>query len=223
MLLVSGAYSQTLTSDEIVNKYINSIGGISELKKINQISLSGKAVIMGHVTADILYYEDAVQKCMFSLVSGEGISAKNYYDMKSGWVAQNGAKEEVTPEQMEILKITVEDGTYFYLSDMEGKGIKTELLGEENINGKDCYKIKFTRKGLDKNIQYIDKSSYFVLRVESISSKGNLIVVNNSDYMEVPGTKLILPYVIERGPLKGTVDKYEINAALEPQIILGSK
>ncbi len=222
MLLVSAAYSQTLTSDEIVHKYINAIGGISELKKINQISLTGKAVIMGHVTADINYYEDAVQKCMFSIVGGEGISAKNYYDMTGGWVSQNGAKEDVAPEQMNTLKITVEDGTYFYLADMEGKGIKTELLGEEKIDGRDCYKIKFTHKGTDKNVQYIDKESFYAVRVESISSKGNLIIVNNSDYREVPGTKLILPYSIERGPLKGTVDKYEINVPLDPKIILGS-
>jgi hypothetical protein len=222
MFLVSTAYSQSLTSDEIVNKYINAIGGVSELKKINQISLTGKAVIMGHVRADIIYYEDAVQKCMFSLVSGEGISAKNYYDMNSGWISQNGTKEDVTPEQMNTLKITVEDGTYFYLGDMEAKGIKTELLGEEKIDGRDCYKIKFTHKGIDKNVQYIDKESFYVIQVESISSKGNLIVVNNSDYREVPGTKLILPYSIERGPLKGTVEKYEINVSLDPKLILGS-
>ncbi|MBN8570906.1 MAG: hypothetical protein J0M18_14855 [Ignavibacteria bacterium] len=222
VLLVSAAYSQTLTSDEIVNKYINAIGGTSELQKIKQISLTGKAVIMGHVTADINYYEDAVQKCMFSIVTGEGISAKNYYDMKSGWVSQNGVKDDVTPEQMNTLKITVEDGTYFYLANMESNGIKTELLGEEKIDGRDCYKIKFTHKGTDKNVQYIDKESFYAMRVESISSKGNLIVVNNSDYREVPGTKLILPYSIERGPLKGTVDKYEINVSLDPKIILGS-
>ncbi len=222
MLFVSAAYSQTLTSDEIVNKYINAIGGASELKKINQVSLTGKALIMGHVTADINYYQDAVQKCMFSIVSGEGISAQNYYDMTSGWISQNGAKEEVTLEQMNTLKITVEDGTYFYLADMEGKGIKTELLGEEKIDGRDCYKIKFTHKGTDKNVQYIDKESFYAVRVESISSKGNLIIVNNSDYREVPGTKLILPYSIERGPLKGAVDKYEINVPLDPKIILGS-
>lgn len=223
LFIGSNLFSQTLTSDEIVNKYVNAIGGAAELKKIKQISFSGKATIMGHVTADILYYEDAVKKCMFSLVSGEGISAKNYYDTKSGWASQNGNKEDVTEDQMKILKTTVEDGTYFYLSDMEGNGIKTELLGEENIDGRDCYKIKFTHNGTDKNVQYIDKSSFYVVRVESISSKGNLITVNNSDYKEVPGTKLILPYTIERGPLKAVVDKYEINISQEPQIILGSK
>ncbi|MBS1493988.1 MAG: hypothetical protein JST55_10775 [Bacteroidetes bacterium] len=223
LFLFSSAFSQTLTSDEIVQKYISAIGGTSELKKINQLSITGKAVIMGHVTADVIFYEDAVQKCMFSLVTGEGFSAANYYDMTAGWVSQNGAKEDITPEQMNTIKITVEDGTYFYLADMEGKGIKTEVLGEEKIDGKDCYKVKFTHKGTDKNTQYIDKNTFYPIRVESISSKGNLIIVNNTDFKEVPGTKLILPYGIERGPLKCTIDKYEINMPVEPKIVLGNK
>ena len=221
MLLVSAAYSQTLTSDEIVNKYINAIGGISELKKINQISLTGKAVIMGHVTADINYYEDAVQKCMFSIVGGEGISAKNYYDMTGGWVSQNGAKEDVAPEQMNTLKITVEDGTYFYLGDMESRGIKTELLGEERINGKDTYKIKFTRNGKDKNIQYFDKDTYYLIMVETPGI--NSVQILYDKYKTVPGTNLKLPYYNEKGGIMGTIEMYEINVPLNPMLLIFDK
>ena len=159
----SSLYSQTLTSDEIVNKYINAIGGADELKKIKQFCFTGKAVLMGHVEGSITFYEDSDAKCMFSLISGEGFNVKSYFDMNKGWTMQNDVKEEATSGQMEKLKITVEDGTLFYLGDFQSRGIKTELLGEEKIDNNDCYKIKFTRNGKEKNVQYIDKKTFLVL------------------------------------------------------------
>lgn len=223
LLLVSRAYSQTLTSDEIVQKYITAIGGTEELKKMKQLTMTGKALIMGHMTADILVYEDAEEKYQFAHIWGESMDVKSYFDMKSGWVMQNGVKEESTPEQLVKLKIMVEDGTYFYLTDIEKRGIKTELLGEEKIDEVDCYKIKFTRNGEEKNVQYFAKDTYYLVRAEGNSSKGNLITLNYSDYKEVPGTKLKLPYISERGPMKATVDKYEINVPLNPMLLIFDK
>ncbi|MBX7045628.1 MAG: outer membrane lipoprotein-sorting protein [Ignavibacteria bacterium] len=219
----SSLYSQTLTSDEIVNKYINAIGGADELKKIKQFCFTGKAVLMGHVEGSITFYEDSDAKCMFSLISGEGFNVKSYFDMNKGWTMQNDVKEEATPEQMEKLKITVEDGTLFYLGDFQSRGIKTELLGEEKIDKNDCYKIKFTRNGKEKNVQYIDKKTFLAVRIESVSSKGNPIVLNYSDYKEVPGTNYKLPYSFERGPMKGTIDKYELNVPLSAKLIVGEQ
>jgi len=223
VLSFSTSFSQTLTSDEIVNKYINAIGGVDELKKIKQFCFTGKALIMGHVNGDITFYEDSEAKCMFSVITGEGFTVKSYFDMNSGWNSQNGMREDVTPEQMEKLKITVEDGTIFYFADMKSRDIKTELLGEEKIDSVDCYKIKFTRGGKDKNVQYFDKKTFLVQRLEFVSSKGNTIVINYSDYKEVPGTKLKFPYAFERSPLKGTIDKYELNVPLSPKLIVGDK
>lgn len=219
--IITPSYSQTLTSDEIVNKYIKSIGGADELKKINQFCFTGKAVIMGHVEGSITFYEDAEAKCMFSVISGEGFNVKSYFDMNKGWNMQNDVREDVTQEQMEKLKITVEDGTFFYLADMQKYGIKTELLGEEKIDSVDCYKVKFTKNGKDKNIQYFDKKTFYALRLEFISSKGNLVVINYTDYKEVPGTKYKFPFAFERGPMKGTIEKYEFNVPLSPKLIVG--
>lgn len=223
LLIFSSSFSQTLTSDEIVQKYISAIGGIDELKKVKQITLTGKAVIMGHMTANMLAYEDADEKYQYAHISGESFDVKSYFDMKSGWVMQNGVKEESTAEQLPKLKNMVEDGTYFYLTDMKSRGIKTELLGEEKVEGIECYKIKFTRNGDDKNIQYFAKDTFYLVKIEANTSKGNPIVLTYSDYREVPGTKLKLPYVTERGPMKGTVDKYEINVKLNPMLLIFDK
>ncbi|MBS1515798.1 MAG: hypothetical protein JSS63_12245 [Bacteroidetes bacterium] len=216
LLFVSNLFPQTLTSDEIVQKYISAIGGIDEIKKINQLTLTGKAE-SGGVIYDLLAYEDAVEKCQFAKVTGPGYSVKTYFDAKEGWTKQNGTKSGFSKETLESLLPNLEDGTYFYLADMNSRGIKTELLGEEKINGKDAYKIKFTRNGSEKNIQYFDKNTFYLLMIETPGINAMKIYYDN--YKEVLGTKLVLPFYNEKGGINGVIEKYEINVPLNTALI----
>lgn len=216
LLIVSNLFSQNLTSDEIVQKYISAIGGIDEVKKIKQLTLTGKAESDG-AAYELFAYEDIVENYQFAKVSGPNYLVKTYFDNKEGWTIQNGVKSSFLKETLESLQPNLEDGTYFYLSDMESRGIKTELLGEEKINGKDVYKIKFTRNGNEKNIQYFDKNTFYLLVVETPGI--NSVKIYYDDYKEVPGTNLKLPYYNEKGGIKGTIEKYEINVPLNPALI----
>lgn len=217
LLLVSGGYSQSLTSDEIIQNYIAAIGGIDEIKKINQLTLTGKA-LSGENTYNLLAYEDAVEKYQFAQVSGINYDVKTYFDAKTGWTVQNGVKSSLSKETLESLLPNIEDGTYFYLGDMESRGIKTELLGEEKINGKNAYKIKFTRNGKDKNIQYFDKDTYYLLMVETPGI--NSVKIYYDDYKNVPGTNLKFPYYNEKGGIKGFVNEYKINVPMDSTKII---
>ena len=114
LVLTSNLFSQTLTSDEIVQKYIAAIGGIEEIKKIKQITIYGTA-ISGLNTYDLLAYEDAVEKYQFAHVSGIDYDVRTYYDTKTGWTLQNGVKSSLSKETLESLLPNNEDGTYFYL------------------------------------------------------------------------------------------------------------
>lgn len=220
LVFTSNLFSQSLTSDVIVQNYITAIGGIDEIRKINQLTMTGKAV-SGENTYDLLAYEDALEKYQFAHVNGDNYDVKTYFDTKAGWTVQNGVKSSLSQETIQQLQPNIEDGTYFYLGDMESRGIKTELLGEEKINGKNAYKIKFTRNGKDKNIQYFDKDTYYLLMVETPGI--NSVKIYYDDYKNVPGTNLKFPYYNEKGGIKGTVDKYEINVPLNPMLLIFDK
>lgn len=220
LVLTSNLFSQTLTSDEIVQKYIAAIGGIEEIKKIKQITIYGTA-ISGLNTYDLLAYEDAVEKYQFAHVSGIDYDVRTYFDTKTGWTLQNGVKSSLSKETLESLLPNIEDGTYFYLGDLESRGIKTELLGEERVNGKDTYKIKFTRNGKDKNIQYFDKDTYYLIMVETPGI--NSVQILYDKYKTVPGTNLKLPYYNEKGGIMGTIEMYEINVPLNPMLLIFDK
>ena len=208
LALFSNSFSQALTSDEIVQKYISALGGLEEIKKMNQLSLYGKAVSGGN-TYQLFAYEDAAEKYQYASVTGDNYDVKTYYDLNLGWTIQNGVKQTISPETIKILNPNIEDGTYFYLADMEKNAIKTELLGEAKVNGKDAYKVKFTRNGADKNIQYFDKETFYLVKVETTGFP--VIEITYGDYKQVPGTNLTLPYYNEKGGIQGTIEKYEIN------------
>jgi hypothetical protein len=220
LIFTSNLFGQTLTSDEIVQKYISAIGGLDEIKKIKQITIYGSA-ISGLNTYDLLAYEDAVEKYQFAHISGIDYDVKTYYDTKTGWTLQNGVKSSLSKETLESLLPNIEDGTYFYLGDMESRGIKTELLGEERINGIDSYKIKFTRNGKDKNIQYFSKDSFYLIAVETPGI--NSIQILYDKYKTVPGTNLKLPYYNEKRGIMGTIEMYEINVPLNPMLLIFDK
>lgn len=220
LVFTSNLFSQTLTSDEIIQKYISAIGGIDEIKKIKQITIYGTA-ISGLNTYDLLAYEDAVEKYQFAHVSGIDYDVRTYFDTKTGWTLQNGVKSDISGATLQQLIPNIEDGTYFYLGDMESRGIKTELLGEERVNGRDTYKIKFIRNGKDKNIQYFDKDSYYLIVVETPGI--NSIQILYDKYKTVPGTNLKLPYYNEKGGIMGSIDKYEINVPLNPMLLIFDK
>jgi outer membrane lipoprotein-sorting protein len=214
------SFAQTLTSDEIVQKYIAAIGGIDELKKMNQLTLTGLANSGGNAY-DLFAYEDFAGKFQYAHVSGPGYDVKTYYDTKQGWTIQNGSKSSLSSETLEQFQPMIEDGTYFYLADMEGRGIKTELMGEAKVNDKDTYKVKFTRNGKDKNIQYFDKETFYLLKMETPSVYG--IEIYYSNYKEVPGTKLVFPYYNEKGGIKAIVYKYEINMPIDSNALILDK
>lgn len=209
------SFAQSLTSDEIVQKYIAAIGGVDELKKMQQLTMTGLANSGGNAY-DLLAYEDFENKLQFAHVSGTGYDVKTYFDAKDGWTIQNGTKSTLSAETLKDYQQIIEDGTYFYLTDLESRGIKTELIGEEKINGKDAYKIKFTRNGKDKNYQYFDKETFYLLKLETPSV--NTIEIYYANYKKVPGTNLILPYYNEKGGIKAIVYKYEINVPLDSSL-----
>jgi len=221
LLIASAGFSQALSSDEIIQKYISAIGGTDELKKMKQITMYGKAESGGNIY-EITAYEDRVENYQFAVVSGTGYEVRTYFDLKGGWLMQNGVKQDIDQATYQKVKMTVEDGTYFYLADMESSGVKTELLGEENIDGMETYKVKLTRNGENKSIQYFDKKTFYLIRLLSTAT-GPEIIVNYSDYKSVPGTGLVLPYKMTKGGINSVIDKYEINVPLDPSRLILDK
>ena len=79
------------------------------------------------------------------------------------------------------------------LVDYAAKGHKVELLGKEDVDGTECYKIKVTLAGGKDETYYIDPASNMIIRIKKIQKANGQeqeIQSDFSDYKEVGGVKM---------------------------------
>ena len=114
-------------------------------------------------------------------------------------------------------------------SDIEGpfvdaaaKGNKVELLGNEKVEGHDCFKLAVTFKTGGVRYSYIDSVSFLEVKAEGRRMAGGdevMLETYYRDYRPVEGLKI--PYLIEAGPAKRpekqkiVFQKVEINVPLD--------
>lgn len=112
----------------------------------------------------------------------------------------------------------------------QAKGYTAELLGTEEIDGAECYKIKLTKKPLIVDGQEVDNVSFYYFDMDNFvpiavqseikagPAKGQMSEVKMSDYQEVSG--YYFPFSMIQG-LKGqegqaiTFDQIEVNPQVD--------
>jgi outer membrane lipoprotein-sorting protein len=141
--------------------------------------------------------------------------------------------EAMTSEQIEnFKKNSLHDFPSAFLNYKE-KGYAVELLGEENVEGTDCYKLKLIQNkilidGKEEDaisFYYFDKENFVPIVMESeIKSgpmKGKMMKSTMSDYEEVDG--LYFPMALSQmgGPFN--IDKIELNPKVDDAIFIMPK
>jgi hypothetical protein len=79
------------------------------------------------------------------------------------------------------------------LLDYQAKGHTVELLGKEDVEGTECFKLKITRKNSGEQVVFIDPATYYIIRtVTKRKAMGQEmdLSVDVSDYREVNGIKV---------------------------------
>jgi hypothetical protein len=81
------------------------------------------------------------------------------------------------------------------LIDYKAKGHSIEFIGNEEVEGTDCYKIKLTRKNSGTQTLFIDPASYLVVRTinkTNVSGQEVESMMDYSDYRDING--LMFPF-----------------------------
>jgi len=111
------------------------------------------------------------------------------------------------------------------LMDYKAKGHTVELVGKEQVEGADAYKLKLTLKSGGVRYIYLDAESYLEIKMESKRMvRGTEVETESylSDYKEVGG--LMMAHVMESGA-KGSpqrqklvIEKVELNPEISDAI-----
>ncbi len=210
------------TADEIVAKNIKAKGGLEKIKAVKALRVSGKMVMGQGFEAPFTMMQKRPKQTRTEFVF-QGMTGVQAYDGKNGWMVMPfmGKKdpEAVPAEQAEMMDEQADmDGP---LVDYKEKGNKIELLGKEQVEGADAYKLKVTLKSGQVRTYYFDAESGLEIKVEAKRTIRGTEVEGETvlgDYKEVDG--MMMPHTMENGAKgspqkqKMVIDKIEVNPDL---------
>ena len=205
-----GAQS-TPTADDIIARYTKTIGGADKIQAIRTLRRIGKYTGDDGFEAIVIEESSRPNKVReeFSI---QGMTGINAYDGANGWkIDPFGGKKDPESLSEEEMRSIVEDSDFDEpLINYQQKGNKVELLGTEQVEGTDVFKLKVTLASGDVRYYYVDTDYYVPIKIEKkrmIRGAEQEFETSLGDYKEVAGW--YLPYSIESGR-KGSEDRQKI-------------
>ncbi len=154
-----------------------------------------------------------------------GKTAVQVYDGTNGWKLRPYLnRNDVEPFTAEEAKIEAENaGLDDPLIDYGAKGKKVELVGVEQVDGHDAYKLKLTSKTGTAQHVWIDASSFLDVKVEGVprrmDGKMHDVWIVQRDFRPVHGLKIpfVRETIVDGYPQthKIVLDKVAVNPKLD--------
>ncbi len=221
-LFIAAAFSfvtvKAQTADEIVNKHLEAMGGIEKLKTINTVVMDGSLNLMGNDVPLKVYL-----KHNFAFRQEiEFMGMKNYFLFRtdSAWTfipAQGQQKPEPLPQEAVKKAINTLDAQG-ELVDYKAKGHSIELLGKEDVEGTECFKIKVKYKNGEEATLFIDAKSFFLVQKfekANVNGQETEATTKFSNYTK-HSSGIMFAMTMEGGALPGAINftKIELNTVL---------
>jgi hypothetical protein len=227
IVLMSGwATLQAQTADEILNNYFENTGGVDAWRAVEGMRMKAKVNQGGmEIPLEIVRMKDGRQ---LTSITFQGLELKQgVFDGEVLWgtnmMTQKAEKSDA--EATEMMKKEMNDFPDPFL-DYQDKGYTVELMGKEDFNGTETFKIKLVKEPITVDGEEVQDVSYYFFETENFvpiaihseikqgQAKGMMSEITFSDYQEVEG--LYMPFTMSQG-VKGqggqpvTMDSIELN------------
>jgi hypothetical protein len=161
-LVTVGATAQT--ADEIVAKHVEALGGKDKLNSLKSVRMEMTMNIQGNdVPLVLTQVQNVGQRVDITFM---GMSGYVINTPTAGWSyipMQGQTKPEPMPD--EAVKVAADQlDIQGPLVDYKAKGHTVELLGKEDVEGTECYKLKLTYKSGRFTTFYVDPKTYYIIR-----------------------------------------------------------
>jgi len=221
VFLPASAFGQTV--DDIIAKHIQARGGMDKLNAAKTIRMTGKMTVGPGMEAPVVLEQKRPNSIRIEFTI-QGMTGTMAYDGKAGWsLIPFSGKKDPEPMGEDDLKEAEEqadlDGP---LVNYKEKGNKVELIGKQQVEGTDAYKVKATLKDGTVQYEYLDADSYLVIKEESKRTIRGVERETEStigDYKKVEG--VMYPCSIESSAKgesqkqKVTIEKIEVNPPID--------
>src|SRR5690242_3241356 len=191
----------TPTADEIIARYTNRIGGAERLRAVQSVRRHGKFYGGGGFEAEITYENRRPNKVREEFTFG-GLTGVTAFDGKTGWKIEPWAgKKDAEPLGEDETKGIVEDAEFEDpLFDYKQRGNTVTLVGTDQVEGTDVYKLTVTlASNGDVRTYYLDAESCVPIKYEvkrTVRGAERWFEVELGDYKEVQGVLFPFSYAI---------------------------
>lgn len=223
-ILFSQSESQSdLNADDIIDRYVQAIGGYDKVDAIKTVKIYTEADLGSR---EVKYVETIKRPDKVLIeVTMQGMTQKRAYDGNTGWMLNpfRGSRD-VEKLNRETTKSLSEQAMFEGpLINYKEKGSTVELLGKDDFEGTDVYKINLTDKDGTVHTFYIDSNTYLLLK-ETIKRKiGEKEIKSETiygDYRSEDG--YMMPHSLQVGSpgryQEQTVKKVEFNIQVDDGI-----
>src|SRR5499427_8114217 len=199
------------TADEIIAKYVKTIGGAEKIEAIKTLRRTGKFTGGGGFEAVVIQENKRTEMARqeFSIQGMTGVTA---YDGKTGWKIEPwGGKKDPEALGEEEMKGIQEDADFDGpLVNYQQKGNKVEFVGAEPVEGTDAFKLKVTLKNGDVRYYFMDTDYYVPIKIETkrmVRGAEREFETTLGDYKQVAG--VYWPFSMETSA-KGSSEKQKL-------------
>lgn len=195
-LSVSMMNAQTVT--EIIDNYLENIGGVEAWKEVKSTRMEGKTMTqMGAFPSTVSSMTPNKQLIEVDIQGKTFIQA---FDGETAWMLNPfmGGAPEKSPQEAadEMAKNKFQDE----FIDYKEKGSKVSLEGKKEIDGTETFEVKLVTVEGEEKFYYFDTENFVPIMTKAFASTGEMegkaVEVYLSDYTEVDG--LMIPFSIEQ-------------------------
>ena len=198
--------------DEILENYFENTGGRAQWEALEGVKYKAKVNQMGmEIPIDIVELKSGKQ---MTVINFQGQTIKQgVFDGTVVWSINIMTQKAEKSDQETTDNVIREMGSFpDPFLNYKSLGYTAELMGTEEMDGSECYKIKLTKKPLIVDGEEVENASYYYFDTENFvplvvqseiksgEMKGQMSESKMSDYQEVDG--LYFPFSLSQG-LKG--------------------
>ncbi len=222
-LIVHFVFSMTL--EKLLQKNYEAKGGLENLKAIKTLYIEGKMInTQQNVEMPMKMWFKKPNKIRTE-VEMMGKKIVQAYDGEKAWWIMPflGPEPKLMPEE-QAKNIKEQKDSLSPLVDYKKRGIKIELLGKDDFEGTEVYKLKLTYKNGKVVYYYLDADTGIELKAESFVSRGGeerKVETVFSDYKKVNGIYFPFTMEMKSGDINsGTMSftKIEVNKEIPDSI-----
>ncbi len=213
------AVPEGLEATDVIDKYIDAVGGRRNLEKIEDITIEMEASMQG-MSIQTVTHQKAPNKYYSSMSMSGNILQEQIFDGEKGVIKMPQGEMNLDDEMIKQMKLQFTMNIELYYEEM---GFELELDGIEAINGVSAYKINITGPGNIKRTDHFDVETGFRVQttVTEQSPMGEITQITTySDYRTVNGLKFPFRMMQQAGPqsIDMEVTNIKINQGLSDEL-----